>query len=383
MISEIKKSTIASYEEIFTNAFQVFSESKIIDEEFHKKFNNLLDVAYSAIDNNLRNEAQKAIDNVQQNTNPKSHLVSLFQVLYLIDPNDTVTFEKYFSYIVGYIRRFGNFTEITAQEHLQILACSACCVITKETSHKSRSKLAFCFDELIKIESGDAEAVRAAVASFILKNLASLQSFKLTGALMLLQCLVNQIDSPDFNSEVSQKILLIGNNCVSTITTNSNSSPSALLEMVNILSIVMTLCYKLVAKYAVSEEDVNSNPLICEGYLVLFDKVLLLDFYNTGCSLVCFHSDCEVSGPVNAIKHNVVRGISKIAPYNFKKQRRQVMVQSADYISPQKKKMVSFYGNVVRFLLKETYNALNIAIEGGVSLNDSVLFFCHLHCAKL
>lgn len=367
--------TIARYEKIFDEAIGMFTKSETINKEFHEKFLQLLDLSTSSPDNQLRQRADNEIEQIGKMVNPKSHLASMFQVVFLVKTNEIAAMEKYLAYILAYLRRLGDFTQISLEDHLQLLACGISCVILKDVPLNIRSKLANCFDQLLKIPTNNPEVVNLTICSFLNKNILDFQSSKLLGALMVLQLLINQLEDEDLFHDLSQKIVLLGNKILPTLSNISSMSSDSLVETLKLINIITTISYKLILKFDQAGPNIYFNPIISEGFLTLFDKILPMDFFNTGCSLVCFHGDKMISESINAVKYSIVQGVSKVAASNYQKRLEEIQLKVPDSGSSAYKKLTSFYGNIIRYLFKESYVAIQISLEKGIDLDVISLVF--------
>lgn len=373
------KPMLSGYEDGFVETFRTFSQSKSIDKTFHQALDSLLETSYTTPHHMLRVKAENELEIFQQSIGTKGHLIAVFQMLYLIDKNDKNTFDKYYTYVLGYIKRSGKLSDIGPQDHLQILACVVCCIITKEMSFKLREKLVYCFEQLIQIESNESDTVKLTIGSFLIKNLGSLQSHQLGGALMILQHLVNSFNNQDFCIEASRAILAFGEKIV-LLTANINSlNYEEAFEVLNMLSTIAAASSKLIAKFASYYSNLYSDCiLISEGFLVFFDKIITMDFFNTGSSLICFHDDPVVCEVVNSMKANIIRGISKVAESIYRKGEEHLRFRPSELDSPEKKKSTLFHYNMIKYLLKELHASLKIASEKNIVLTDEVKWLVYL-----
>lgn len=373
-----KKTILSEYVKFITETVATFMQSKNVDVGFHQKFKNLLEISTTCNDNSLRIQAENEIEAIRQSADPKAHVVSILQVLFLLDKEETSAMTHYITYLSSYIRRFANHTIITDEAHLQMLACIVCVIINKEIPSSLRGNLSYCFELLLGIEgSPKLDLIKLSVGVFVNNSLHQLAGFQMIGALFIIRILLNKVkDEQEYYAESSRKVILIATTVLPEAANLDKADPAKIAEILKIFGLSVDICYKIIVTYSELDANPNLNPIVDE-IVALFDKILLMDFFKTGNSLICFHSDEGICDTVNSIKHNVMRGFSKLAQANYKKKPEEMQLDMLENVSPVQKKLHSFYGNLVRYLLKQIYLAMKMSADRGIVLaNDVINLIC-------
>lgn len=254
-----------------------------------------------------------------------------------------------------------------------MLACLLYCSINKKMPSNMRPKLTSCFNELLLINSFDSELVKRAIALFINELLPSLESFKLIGALLAQQYIVKCLNDDEYHNQISQVVIKIGYSVISYFDSIGNIDYNNLAEAFKILDLVSNICERLVTKYSShSELSTNSNPIMQLGFLSLFDKILTVDVFKSGCSLICFHNDANFRELANSAKYNVMKSIARIAQSSYANRLEQIQLKEPNLESSAFKDLTAFYVNMIRFLLKEMYIALDVSVRQGITFTERV-----------
>lgn len=366
---------LSKYREIITQSVSVFSQSNIESVgEQSQQLKNLITLSTRSNDNTIRNQAGAQLREIGENSDPRDHLYQILIMIYHQLDDETYALDELIAYLIGYLRRFSSLENLSITDHLKLLSCTLYCIINKDLTIKKRSKLVFCFEQLILASNTDEDLMKQAIGLFINELLPTLQSFKLIGALLLIQYLQECLgDDDDYIHETSQEIVKVGDKILPYIGSIEGLDYNGASETLKILTLVTKISERIVSKYSAKVRvNLHFNPIISKGFLVFFEKVLSVDFFKGGCCLVCFHADENIRELVNSVKYSIVKTISNIAASNYSRRLEEIRSKAADPNSSAFKNLTLFYGNMISYLLKEISIALEISAQQGVWFTDKV-----------